>query len=106
MTKRYITDLRSGFLNTSATKSKYLPKEAIRPIVLNFYKNKCKFTESSTIYTLLFNLDMRLTTTKKNSLYIFIIFMCITLNSCSALKTCDCPGIGTQNNTLEKPHNS
>ena len=49
---------------------------------------------------------MRLNTTKNNCLYMFIIFMCINLNSCSALKTCDCPGIGTQNNTLENPHNS
>ena len=32
--------------------------------------------------------------------------MCIILNSCSAIKTCDCPGIGTQNNALEHPHNS
>ena len=106
MTKRYITDLRSGFLKTSATKSKYFPKEAIRPIALNFYKNKCKFTESSTNYSLLLNFDMRLILNKTYSLYIFIILMCIILNSCSALKTCDCPGIETHNNSLENPHNS
>ena len=106
MTKRYITDLRSGFLNTSATKSKYLPKEAIRFIVLNFYKNKCKFTESSTNYSLLLNFDMRLILNKTMSLYIFVIFMCLVLNSCSALKTCDCPGVGTQNNAIENPNNA
>ncbi len=106
MTKRYITDLRSGFLNTSATKSRYLPREAIRLIALNFYKNKCKFIESITIYVHLFNFDMRLTLNKNNSRYIFIIFTWIFLNSCSALKTCDCPGIGSQNNSLENPNNS
>ena len=106
MTNRYITDLRSGFLNTSATKSKYLPKEAIRLIVLNFYKNKCKFTESSTNYSLLLNFHMRLILNKTKSLYLFIIFMCLVLNSCSALKTCDCPGIGTQNNAPENPNNA
>ena len=43
---------------------------------------------------------------KTTSLYIFILFMCLVLNSCSALKTCDCPGIGTQNNAIEKPNNA
>ena len=105
MTKRYMTDLRSGFLKTSATKSKYFPKEAIRPIALNFYKNKCKFTESSTNYALLLNFDMRLNLNKTNSIYIFIIFMCFVLNSCSALKTCDCPGVGAQNNKTVSPNN-
>ena len=32
--------------------------------------------------------------------------MCLVLNSCSALKTCDCPGIGTQNNAIENPNNA
>lgn len=49
---------------------------------------------------------MELNLNKKNSLYIFIIFISIILNSCSALKTCDCPGIGDFNNLIKNTHNS
>ena len=49
---------------------------------------------------------MRLILNKKNTHYILIMLMCIILNACSALKSCDCPGIGNHNNAVENTHNS
>lgn len=40
---------------------------------------------------------MKLIKIKRHYTYAIIIFTSIFMSSCSALKTCDCPGLGFEN---------
>lgn len=50
--------------------------------------------------------DMRLNTTKKNPILLFVVLASLLLNSCSVFKSCDCPGLGTQIDKIEPTQHS
>lgn len=49
---------------------------------------------------------MRLIKNKAIYIYIAVVFTCLILSSCSALKPCNCPGVDIQINPIENPQHS
>lgn len=52
------------------------------------------------------DIEMKIIKIKPLTTYIFIFFVSLFLGSCSAYKSCDCPGLGQQDSNINRSENS